>query len=58
MKKSTLKGKNLLPVINLICWVANSYKTFFMLNSTEHEIFHANKSQLTNNDNFFLAKQG
>ena len=24
------------------------YKTFFMLNSTEHEIFHANKSQITN----------
>ena len=25
-----------------------------MLNSTEHEIFHANKSQMTNNAKFFL----
>ena len=32
------------------------YKTFFMLKSTEHEIFHANKSQITNNAKFFLAK--
>ena len=32
------------------------YKTIFMLNSAEHEIFHANKSQITNNANFFLAK--
>ena len=32
------------------------YKTFFMLNSAEHEIFHANKSQITNNCKFFLAK--
>ena len=31
-------------------------KHFFMLNSTEHEIFHANKSQITNNCKFFLAK--
>ena len=23
------------------------YKTFFMLNSAEYEIFHANKSQIT-----------
>ena len=29
------------------------YKTLFMLNSTEHEIFHANKSQFTNNAKFF-----
>ena len=27
-----------------------------MLNSTEHEIVHANKSQITNNAKFFLAK--
>ena len=32
------------------------YKTFFMLNTIEHEIFHANKSQITNNAKFFLAK--
>ena len=32
------------------------YKTFFMLNSTEHEICPANKSQITNNCKFFLAK--
>ena len=32
------------------------YKTFFMLNSAEHEIVHANKSQITNNCKFFLAK--
>ena len=35
---------------------ARGYKTFFMLNSTEHETFHANKSQITNNAKFFLAK--
>ena len=33
-----------------------SYKTFFTLNSTEHEFFHANKSQITNNAKFFLAE--
>ena len=32
------------------------YKTFFMLNSAEHEIFFANKSQITYNCKFFLAK--
>ena len=33
------------------------YKTFFMLNSAEHEIFClANKSKITNNCKFFLAK--
>ena len=32
------------------------YKTFFMLNSAEHEICPANKSQITNNCKFFLAK--
>ena len=33
-----------------------SYKTFFMLNSAEHEFFPANKSQITNNiaNSFFL----
>ena len=32
------------------------YKTFFMLNSTEHEICLANKSLITNNCKFFLVK--
>ena len=32
------------------------YKTFFMLNSAEHEIFPASKSEITNNGKFFLAK--
>ena len=27
-----------------------------MLNSAEHEIFHADRSQITNNAQFFLAK--
>ena len=31
-------------------------KLFFMLNSTEYDIFHANKSQITNNAKLFLAK--
>ena len=31
-------------------------KLFFILNSAEQEIFHANKSQITNNAKFFLAK--
>ena len=31
------------------------YKTFFMLNSTEHEIFHAKKSQIINTANFFCC---
>ena len=31
--------------------------TFFLLNSAEHEICPANKSQITNNCKFFLAKQ-
>ena len=30
------------------------YKTFFMLNSSEHKIFSANKSQITKNCIFFL----
>ena len=32
------------------------YNFFFMLNSTEHEILPADKSQITNNCKFFLAK--
>ena len=31
-------------------------KLFFMLNSAEHEIFHAYKSQIANNAKFFIAK--
>ena len=34
------------------------YKTFFMLNSVAHEIFPANKSQITNNCKFLLVKVG
>ena len=34
---------------------ARGYKTFFMLHSAEHEICPANKSQITNNCNFFSA---
>ena len=30
------------------------YKTFFVLNSAEHEIYPANKSQITSNCNSFL----
>ena len=33
------------------------YKLFFMLNSAEHEICPANKTQLTNNCKIFLAKR-
>ena len=32
------------------------YKTFFVLNSAEQEISPANKSQITNNRKYFLAK--
>ena len=32
------------------------YKTFFMLNSAEHEMCPANKSQITNKCVFFVAK--
>ena len=35
---------------------AQGYKTFFMLNSAEHEICSANKSQVTNNSKIFLAQ--
>ena len=35
---------------------ARGYKTFFMLNSAEHEICPANISQITNNCKFFLAR--
>ena len=41
--------------ISLQTW-PRVYKTFFMLNATEHELFHANKSQITDNCKFFLAK--
>ena len=33
------------------------YKTFFMLNSAEHEVCQASKSQISNICKFFLAKQ-
>ena len=49
-----LKGKNFLLRSSLIR--LQDYKTFFMLTSAEHEIFHADKSQITNNAKFFLAK--
>ena len=32
------------------------YKTFFMLNSAEHKVYPPNKSQITYNCKFFLAK--
>ena len=32
------------------------YKTFFVLNSAEHKIYPPNKSQITYNCKFFLAK--
>ena len=32
------------------------YKHFFMLNSAEHELCHANKSQITNSCKFYLSK--
>ena len=31
------------------------YKTYFILNSAEHEIYPVNKSKITNNCKFFLA---
>ena len=49
-----------IKVVSLVkstkCIWPRGYKTFFMLNSAEHEIFHAHKSQITNNAKFFLAK--
>ena len=36
--------------------MARGYKTFFKLNLVEHEICPANKSQITNNCKFLLAK--
>ena len=42
--------------VRLSLFWPRGYKTFFMLNSTEHEIFHANKSQITKKKcNFFPA---
>ena len=35
---------------------SQGYKTFFMLNSTEHEICPGNKSQISDHCKFFLAK--
>ena len=32
------------------------YKTFFLLNSADHNIYPANNSQITNNFKLFLAK--
>ena len=34
------------------------YQTFFLLNSAEHDICTANKSQITNNCIFCVAQQG
>ena len=50
-------GLHCLPIT--LSWVsrARGYKTFFMLNSAEHEICPANISQITDNCKFFLAKQ-
>ena len=36
---------------------ACGYKTYFMLNSAENEIFSAYKKLITNNLNFFPAQQ-
>ena len=44
------------PLLFAACSWPQGYKTFFMLNSTEQEIFSANKSQITNNCKFFLDK--
>ena len=40
---------------NINIWPLD-YKTSFMLNSAEHEICSANKSQIINNCKFFLDK--
>ena len=40
----------------LFAILARGCKTFFMLNSAEHEICPASKSQITDNCKFFLAK--
>ena len=45
----------IIPNTQTTCAWPQGYKTFFMLNSAEHEIFHANKSQITNSAKFFLA---
>ena len=43
--------------LGLLCLLRpRGYKTCFMLNSGEREICPANKSQITNNCKFFLAK--
>ena len=51
-KKQKKQKKKKMP---LRIW-PRGYKKKFMLNSAEHEIFHANKSQITNNCHFLLAK--
>ena len=53
-------------IVNWTCWNFRTVmvrrsglkviKLFFMLNSAEHEICPHNKSQITNNSKFFLAK--
>ena len=40
---------------NTVNW-PRGYKTFFMLNSAEHEICPADKYQITKQCNFFLVK--
>ena len=40
----------------VIVWRPRGYKTYFMLNSAEHELCSANKSQIISNCKFFLAK--
>ena len=70
-KKTTTKNKALrhlkcksqklnyteFPEHFLLAW-PRGYKTSFMLDSAEHENCPANKSQITNNCKFFLAKCG
>ena len=45
------KSQRLSPLIR-----PRGYKTFFMLSSTEHEFFHADKSLITENFILFLAE--
>ena len=52
MKLRQYWGKN--GNLDIQTW-ARDYKTFFMLNSAEHEFYPANKSQITYN--CFLAKE-
>ena len=43
------------PVLKLIMIWPQGYKTFFMLNSAEHEIFSANKYENANNSYLTLS---